>query len=436
MALINQHRVWSTIFITQKDRRSFVEACLERSHPVPLDVTMDARRLGRILPDCACDKRRRGKLFPNESNPCEWHFQFESLAGTKHSDRIRALDIDFGGMWWGPAEERAEKIRLGLGSCRFFTSSFPRLITLSWRNDRTKHANHLFSISPFTPTLRSLTYEGPWDCLLVPVSNLTSFVFESDMGPGNIYLEDVRLFLLNNRSLESLGLEYVYFEGDSAGPSVLLSNLRSLNIGLGDNRLSTIIRVPALQHLASLRLESDAEHYTLYATGDGIGFSIKRYPDDVVKGWEEFTGYTKPKIRHIHLDNSGPVGDYDSEDITFVSMLLDAHTLEIGSGYFPFWYDGFLDDLKQLPQLKTIRFAIPEGLEAFPGDDDDDISLWDYELLDTIGDLVQYRFYQGRSLSTVERMVTSECGRTDREQDFVWRCFYGDRELSKYVQSG
>jgi hypothetical protein len=42
-ALMNQPRLWSAVFITQKDRRSFVEACLERSHPVTLEVTVVAK---------------------------------------------------------------------------------------------------------------------------------------------------------------------------------------------------------------------------------------------------------------------------------------------------------------------------------------------------------------------------------------------------------
>ena len=46
MALINQPRVWSAIFITQEDCRSFVEMCVERSYPVALDVTLEASRIG------------------------------------------------------------------------------------------------------------------------------------------------------------------------------------------------------------------------------------------------------------------------------------------------------------------------------------------------------------------------------------------------------
>ena len=331
--------------------------------------------------------------------------------------------------------EGAEKVRLALGGCRFFTSSFPQLTTLSWKNVNTKHANYLFSTSPFAPTLRSLTYVGPWDGLTARANNLTSFVFEND-GLYAIRVEDFRSFLLDNRSLESLGLEYVDFESDSVSPPIPLPNLKSLSIGISDTKLSTIIRVPTFQHLSSLRIESDdTDFYVLSATGNGAAFSARSPLGDIAETWEMFTGYTKPTIRHIHLGGCGPMDCYGERDeVTFASMLSDVHTLEIGIGYFPYWYDAFLDDLKQLgPQLKNIRLEIPEGLEPFPGD----VNLWeDSELVDSIEDLVQDRFLQGRPLSAFERMVTSDSERLNREQDFVWRCLYDGRELSKFIKPG
>ena len=324
-------------------------------------------------------------------------------------------------------------MRLELGGCRVFTFSFPQLTTLSWKNEGTMNAHPLFYTSPFVPTLRSLTYVGRWDSWVAGAKNMISFKHEGD-GLDGIRVEDYRSFLLNNSSLELLGVDYVAFEGDSIGPPACLSNLKSLSVGIADSKLSTIIRVPALQHLSSLRIGSDDdERHTLDATGDGIAFSARCFPGDIAKTWEDFTGYARPTIRHVHLDDSGAI-DRERSNLTLSSVLLDAHTLEIGVGYLPDWYDGFLDDLKQLgPQLKTIRFAIP-GRDEFWGDN---------ELFDAIEDLVQYRFDQGRPLSAVERMVTDRCRaasgtseskRVNREQEFVWKCFYDCRKLSKYVQ--
>jgi hypothetical protein len=58
----------------------------------------------------------------------------------------------------------------------------------------------------------------------------------------------------NNRSLESLYLKWIDFEGESKGPPVQLLNLKSFSVGLGApiKKLSTIILVPAFRALSSL----------------------------------------------------------------------------------------------------------------------------------------------------------------------------------------
>jgi len=389
---------------------------------------MDAPDMARTHPGCTCDKDNRGRLLPDEGTPCEWHFQFESLAEPKHSNRIRALDIDFDGGWI-PA---TEGVRVALGSCRFFTLSFPRLDTLRWENEGTKYANHLFSITPFPPTLRSLTYVGAWSSFITPANNLTSFTFESDCGPEGVSVEAVRLFISNNRSLESLEFKYADFDGDPEGPPVHLLNLKLLSIGLAYKELSTIIRVPAFRRLSSLRISSlDSIAYTLDAIGDGITFSAKCFARDFAETWEDFTGYARPVVHHIRLDD-GPIVEGD-HDITFVSVLLDTHTLEIGNAYFPFWYYGFLDDLMHLgPQFKTIRFAISDEME--PYDESDEYEDCGGFYLDKIEELVKYRYEQGRPFSVVERMVVGGSERTNRQEDYVWRSFYGSRKLSQYVR--
>ena len=419
--------MWSTIFVTQKDPRSFVEACLERSHPTPLDVTMNAGEVARACADCMCDRDNRKRLLPKETDPCEWHFQFESLVEPRHSNRIRGLDIDLDDVWIP-----AKREQLALGSCRFFTSSFPRLVSLKWKNEETDYANYLFTTPPFPPSLHSLTYVGAWSTFFASVSNLTSFAFEGDCGSEGTSVEDVRLFLQNNQSLQSLQFKYVDFEGDPEGPPVHLPNLRSLSIGIAYKELSTIIRVPALSRLSSLRisLQQYGSAYTLHSTGDGIAFSAKCFAREFAETWEDFTGYARPAIRHVRLED-GPEVDSCGDHVTFLSLLSDAHTLEIGDGYFPFWYHGFVCDLKQLgPQLKIIRFAVSDELEPFMGSDEH----WGSFFLDRIEELVKYRFEQGRPFSAVERMVVHESERTNRHEDYVWRCFYGSRKIGQYVQ--
>lgn len=170
----------------------------------------------------------------------------------------------------------------------------------------------------------------------------------------------------------------------------------------------------------------------LSAVGDGITFSIKHLGEEFEGIWESLTGYARPVIRRISLDGNGKAAGYHHHNAAFASMFSDAHIIEIGDGCFPFWYHGFVEHLQQLgPQLKVLRFEIPEGMELFGGNSEDEEER--VTLLDEITDLVKYRYEQGRPLSSVERMVVGGDERSNRQQDFVWRCFYRGHGLCQYV---
>jgi hypothetical protein len=430
------------VFATQRDRRSFVEACLERSHPAPLDVTVDADRSGQIHPGCTCDTEDRGKLLPSESNPCEWHFQFEPLAETKHSNRIHALDIDFRGkitptIGGGPFVFSVNfdgRAKLALGSCRFFTSSFPKLVALTWKNETLQAANHLFCIPPFLPTLRSLTYVGTWGPLVAQVNNLTFFAFGGRF--EKISAETLRLFILNNRFLESLDTGYLDVIGHPKGPPVHLLHLRSLSVGLPILKLSTLVRVPALRQLSSLQISSMNEGvYTLSATGDGITLIIKCFSHHFTGTWEDLTGYAKPVIRHVRIYDGPGGADHHHTTVTTtaVQLMADAQTLEVGLNYVRGWYPSFLEELRQLETVKVIRFEVSGEMEPFV-DGGGIHEGWVNSGLDFIENLVKDRFYRGLPFSAVERMVVSESERANREQDYVWRCLYDGRNLGQYVR--
>jgi len=245
------------------------------------------------------------------------------------------------------------------------------------------------------------------------------------------------MFMRGNRSLESLYLKWIDFEGDAKGPPVHLLNLKSLNVGFPLKRLSTVIRVPAFQRLSSLRISSeDADMYTLSATGDGIEFTAECGLRDFAETWEDLTGYAKPIIRHVRLyDGPEPIDHCCSDNTTVVLLMLDAQTLEVGFNYVLGWYGSFWEDLKQLgPQLKTIRFEVSGDMEPCP-DDGCALDDWDDDVWDSIEDLVKYRFDKGRPFSTIERLAVSEGERENRLQAYVWRCFYGSRKLGQYVRS-
>jgi hypothetical protein len=429
--------MWSTVFATQEDRRSFVEMCLERSQAVDLDVTVDASKLGWTHPGCTCDKDEQRRLLPNEKIPCEWHFTFESFAALKHSKRIRTLDIDFHDT--NNPIPHAKRTELVLGGCRLFSLSFPQLTILGWNCVETNHVNHIFSISPFAPTLHSLSFKGDWSGPFTQLSNLTSFTFLNNK--TRISEDAFRLFMLNNQFLESLSLDILDFHpSDLEAPPVQLLNIKSFSIYSCPGIMSGIICIPALQHLSSLcislNMASGFGDIILDAIGDGISLSVKTSICDTADAWEDITGYARPIIRHARLwgypkDPEDARHCYGRE---VLPLLVDVHTLEVGRGYLPFFYSGFLDDLKQLgPQLKTIRFEVWEEMEP-SAESGDEYERWWGRRLDEIVDLVKCRFEQGRPFSAVERMVVSESERSNRLQDHVWRCFYRSRNLGQYIQ--
>lgn len=420
--------------------------CLERSYPASLQVTVHAQPYWSrpVHPSCTCNEDERLRLVPNESEPCERHFVFESLAETKHSGRIHTLDLQLGAAMDGYSSGPGS---LALGTCRFFKLHYIPLTGLTWRSFGSLDSPSLSLFFP--PTLRSLSFQGsPGYKHLKNLSQLTSFTFE-----GRISRESLREIMLNNQSLETLLLDFIVLEGSSNQPPVTLPNLRSFCVYCPDDysgdTLSTLFYVPALRRLSSLSFSVSQDYpnddlFTLHGTGDDIEFIVKCGADEIVGAWQNYTGYAGPTIRQLRFENQKQARCGGVEGS--VGMLFaDVHTVEIGHGCTCF-YHGFvplcpriLDDLKELwPQLRTIRFKIPgqedacEGMMMGP-------FLEDYDpqgerLFDQIEELVVYRFKQKRPFSSVERMLISESEEIDREQELKWSRFYRGRRLDQYIQ--
>ncbi|KAF9787506.1 hypothetical protein BJ322DRAFT_729341 [Thelephora terrestris] len=367
---------------------------------------------------CTCDKDTQSRLIPNKIDPCELHFVFEVLAKTEHWKRIRKLEISCGKRPTGSFHEG--KHDLALESCQFFTLSPPQLTILEWDN------SHIRNSDPLQP----FTNYGPWHGQFMRLNHLTSF----DLVHTRISTECIKTFMLNNPGLETLFLDENWFEGGSKTPPVDLPNLKSLVVWFPHSDLAPRFHAPAFQRLSSLTISIDDDSpWAFHATGHETTLTFNHAFKEIVYGWEDVTGFTRPTIQHVPLENrDGIEVGPEEENRGGLPLFMDAHTLEIGRGYANF-YCGFLSDLKHLgPQLKTIRFEIPGGSEPY-------LPLgykykwWTDKLLDFIEDLVIYRFEHGRPFFPVERMVVSKSKRVNREQDLVWQFFYNDRHLDRYL---
>ena len=253
-------------------RRWFAETCLERSHLVALDVAVNVSEWGWTQPGYTCGQDIRERLLPNEESPCDCHFVFESLATPVHSRRVHTLNIDLDSS--DDPSPRRKGSELVLGSCRFFTLSFPRLTSFGW-DGSDKYTYHIFSNSPFTSTVRSLSFEGSWDGPLTLVNNLASFSFVNC--EDVICIETFRLFVSNNRSIESLAFEINPFKGNTTSSSIDLLNLKSFSVTFcpGAYGQSSVPPPPKASSLQTSFEGVDApKELKLLSAGDGITLSV------------------------------------------------------------------------------------------------------------------------------------------------------------------
>ena len=154
--------------------------------------------------------------------------------------------------------------------------------------------------------------------------------------------------MLNNQSLETLLLDCARVEGSSNGPPVDLPNIKSFSVYsiLEAFQFSTIFRVPALRRLSSLLISIVEEGgnyfwFAFRATGDEIVFTVKCFPGSIEKVWQDLTGYARPSIKHVRLENpkDHPLGNNAS--IAVATLFADVHTLEIAHGCAPSSYPEF-----------------------------------------------------------------------------------------------
>jgi len=428
-SLIRCPQAWTTIFATHKERRSFVEMCLARSQPLPLEVTVDTSHTGQVSAECSCNEDGLGVVLPNGMIPCEWHFVFEPLAHLKNSKRIQVLNTN-------SSVAMGSKL-FEFGRCRFFSSPLPQLTRLTWKDDGTMDSHSLFHDPFYLPNLSSMIFEGRWHRSLSRVHNLSSFTIRNLT--WRVDAEAFRLFISNNRSLESLEIA-IELQGGTEGPAIDLLNLKSLTVNCRPMALLNIIRVPAFERLSSLRVSLEDELgdlHTLRATGDGISLSAKSWAYYVAEDWQYLTEYARPTIHHVRFYDKQPTDfpPYGFSPMVITTLMADAQTVEMGMSYSGCKSNTLWAELKQLgPQLKVIRFEISEELDPLGGSNDLSPFL-DDKVLERIADLVEYRLKEGRPFSTVERMVGSEDEWVDLQQDRVWRSFYEDRRIGEYLAS-
>ena len=427
--LVNCPHIWATIFAARGVRRGVVEMCLERSGRGPLDVMIDVSEYVRLYPGCTCHRDGRGRLLPNEMVPCEWHFVFEALAELRHSTRILSLNVAF----YPPSIPAASTGKVALGSCRFFTLTFPQLSSLDWDNGwGLRFTNYLFSTPPFPQSLRYLTYKGPWSDYFAEITSLTFLKYEANTNPVDPVA--FQRFLLHNPNLESLWLKQLTFQHNPQVQPVELPALKRLSVNPPPVNLSAIIQAPAIRNLSSLRICLSADRPDiLFAVGDGFTLYAGNFLKGLGQVWYELTWYARPTIGWIHLGGSSPDVFYrtPSED-TFGWLIQDASTVEVGLVHGTAWNLNLWGALMNAgTQLKVVRVEVPEHMGQIGHHYN---PAWDDDVFERIDRLVKRRFELGSPLAAVERLVVSDDELVNGEQDAAWGWFYHTRGIGCYLR--
>jgi hypothetical protein len=225
-------------------------------------------------------------------------------------------------------------MKLALGACRFFSLSFPQLTSLGWADPGADDVGYIFSNSPFTPTLRSLSLSGYWDGVLAQLNNLTSFTLVRT----TMIISARRPFGCScrtiNPSSHSRWTSSVSRMTQRV-PLLIFSTSSRSAFSSCSHILSTIIRVPALQRLSSLRITLDGSVRDLYWVPLGMGSPSRSKPPYVIprEPGRTLLDTHGPAIRHVRFcDYPETPESYgsDSGERVVIPLLADAHTLEVG----------------------------------------------------------------------------------------------------------
>lgn len=432
-ALVDCSFAWRAFVISADDNRDFIELFLERSRDQPLQVVVHVSNLVLDHPGCTC-LRDGSEVVHVSAPPCRWHFVYESLVEKKHSSRIHTLKLHFSSTHSSEILCDKRMVRVRLRSCEFLRLSLPRLRDLTCIPSTSSILTISFPVAlipkPASPTsLATLRLEKcRIDDKIMSTTGLTSLSLEAAI----VASETLRAFLMVNESIQSLTLS-VELKGDTAGPPAELPQLKHFELVSRHShaRLHSVVRIRAIQHLASILIMGSTR---VHATGNSGFTFVWRSP---LRCFSDFLGCipqdARPTIGKVILYKINTRDSQTAADLMRMlsSFMSDAHTLEVRilcarrlGG------DLLRDVVEALPQLKTIRFEVTEGMDA----SDDGGYGRDQQILYLIENLAKRRFEQGMPFSAIERMVIGS-DEDAVELDWIWGEFYDSRRIGRYVVS-
>ena len=379
----------------------------------------------------------------DEDNPCRHHTTIRPLLDADHPQRVRNLDVHFeilNKSNQGPYQDFED----ALHDFKFFTFPLPSLENLSFSVEHElaiytylKFPKDLFCWAIQPPAeLRHLSLRGCYGDPIQAVRNLTSFELVGSKGADAIELTQSSFlpFISGNTSLVSLTLSRCDFpdpEKSSLVTPVKLLKLKTLRLKdvYGFSALTSLVQIPALKTLSSLRLTAQRHLLSYYEivyfqvraeSDDGFQLFYDTPANELTWDWHDLTRGADTSPALVRFEGQNPKGNFEMK-VSPLPLFVNAKVLEIGVSFTDSWYPNFWDDVENIgPQLTTLRLEIVE--ETAP------------EVATSVKKFVEARLKKGMPLAKLERMEFEGMSEDDEEKaKRLWEEFRAGLDVDQYL---
>ena len=427
--LLSYPKIWSVIRMKPGDL-AVIPEWLARSQKAPLTVIAKFADSYEHPPCRYQDSATATLADKNDPRVCHRHDAVLSLDQLlPHRSRIRDLTVflDSSDPDWDD-EDNEHEGEPTLLRHRFFSESLPNLQRLDFRAAHAEHDRYAIPIpiSLFArdlPRLKELLFLGVIDGLTGTVKNLTSCeigYWSESAGPTIMYQEELHELLDNNKTLQSLTINWCeFFNSDPQVPTAIpLTDLKFLKVTSFEKDLDRIldcIHAPQFKNLDTVQLFFDSCGIKLVAT-DSSGHTFE---------FSEFDRYhliTHPlqrlgaKITTLRLSRVGL--DIGLGFLEPIQTLDTIQVLEFDAAIANS-VQNFLSASGILPGLKVIRVGVSgPGCEG---------------ALRILAATLRQRMDQGNPLAAIEPLPVGFSGELDQSLRVKWEECYKAEGMQKYL---
>ena len=421
--ILSYPKIWSTVRMKPGDP-SVTSEWLARSQNTPITVIAEFSD-SYEHPSCRYQDSATATLARHNSpRVCPRHEAVLSLDRLlPHRSRIRDLTIVLHSS--DPDWEDHHDGEPALLYHQFFRDSLPNLQRLDFRAVHVQPTRYTIPIpdSLFAknlPRLKELTYLGVTGGLTWTAKNLTSGEIgswrESD-GPCIISLDELGMFLSNNKTIESLAInDCEFFEGHQVPTATPLPDLKFLKVSSLNNGFKQIldrIHAPQFKNLDTVQFSAFLCIHVVATDSSGHTFEFSQLTGDLAFHPLQHLGVN---ITTLRLDGRRP---NDEQGLYEFLQSLDAvQVLEFGWGITD-WVQRLLSVPGILPGLKAIRVTV--GRYSCE------------RVLRFLAAASRQRMEEGNAFATIELLLPGVEDGLDRELRAQWEKCYKAEGIQNFL---